>query len=271
MPRGSLLFAALCLVAGCGRVSREDAEDALDQAALATQAQLLMDTIVALGEGAPRTVTPESAARALAAQLDRLIDCADASAEADKVLVDFGTPDRPCEFGGRALSGCAELRILENTAERLVIDHYWVQGARTVCHEDDFSDGALTVDGTATVTWTGPPGARDIVQHDVVWRPTQSGRTVAATGTLSAAAQGDAGALRLTGSQTWATEGADWQLESVDILVAPDDFLPTEGTHVVTNPAGEPISIRYSRSEDGHTTVAVEGGGSSFSFDVFAR
>ncbi|MEZ4267247.1 MAG: hypothetical protein R3F39_12785 [Myxococcota bacterium] len=269
MLRRFVLAALLSLAAACGQVSREDAEDALDQAALAVQAHALMATVVELGKATEAGVPVESAATNLGAAIGRRVTCATTTVTGDTVLVDFGTAARPCTYSGHTLSGCAQLRVLESTADTVVIDHYWLTGSRTDCHEDDFSDGAMTVDGTATVTWVVATKRREIVQHDIVWRENTSSRTSSATGALAETDLAPPTGVRVDGTQTWMTEGASWQLDSSDVALAFDDYLPSAGTHVVTNPSGARITIRYTRSDPALTRVDVSGGGSDFSFDVY--
>lgn len=269
--RPFLPVALLCLVAACGEVSREEAENALDQAALAVQAHALMATIVALAAPTQTEVPIPTAATDLGSAIARRVSCATTTVTDDTVLVDFGTAARPCSYAGRTLSGCAQLRILANSAGTLVIDHYWVTGSLRDCHDDDFSDGAMTVDGTATVTWDLATGRRDIVQRDLVWRANGSTRTTSAEGTLAEHDLEPETGVRVDGAQTWTTEGAAWGFESADIAIGFDDYLPSAGTHVVTNPSGDLLTIQYTRTDDGHTRVEVSGGGNDFSFDVFER
>lgn len=270
LPAIALLAACVPLV-GCGRVSREDAEAAIDQAALASQAEALMAQIVELGGEIPAEGSVEQAAESLATTIRRRIECVDATVSADTVQLDFGAPDRPCAWAGRTLSGCAWLRVLQNTADTVVVDHYWVTGSERDCHGDDFSDGAMTVDGTATVTWTTATGARQVAQHDIVWRQNGATRTASASGDLIEHALSDPAGVRFDGSQEWTSDGAAWRVTSGDIALAWDDFLPRSGTHRVIDPAGDELIITYERDADGRTQVRVEGDGDSFAFEVFER
>ncbi len=265
-----LPVAVLCLASACSQVSREDAEGALDQAALAVQAHALMATVVALAAPTQTGVPIPTAATRLASTIQRLVACATTTAAGDTILIDFGAAARPCLYAGRTLSGCAQLRILANGADTLVIDHYWVAGSLRDCHGDDFSDGAMTVDGTATVTWDLTTARRDILQRDLVWRANSTTRTTSAAGALAEQDLEPKTGVRVDGAQTWTTEGADWQLQSTGVTIGFDDYLPSAGTHVVTNPSGDLITLEYTRTDEGHTRVRVHGDGADFSFDVFA-
>jgi hypothetical protein len=269
LPKHLLPLALLGLTAACGQVSREDAEDALDQVALAVQAHALMATIVELAAPTRTGVPTATAASDLGSSIERLVGCATTTVTDDTVLIDFGTAARPCTYAGRTLSGCAQLRVLENSADTLVIDHYWVASSARDCHDDDFTDGALTVDGTATVTWDLATARRDVVQRDLVWRANSNTRTTSAAGTLAEQDLQPKTGVRVDGAQTWTTEGAEWQLQSTDVSIGFDDYLPSAGTHLVTNPSGALITISYARADNAHTRVQVVGGGSDFTFDVF--
>jgi hypothetical protein len=130
-----------------------------------------------------------------------------------------------------------------------------------------FTNGDVTVDGGATVTWSGSDDSRRVVTEHT-WSDNADGTTVDVIGDHVSRPLEDGvpvwqSGFTLDGTRDWTSETGDWSLDMADLELRLIDPAPQLGTIGVTNPDGKSVEIVYERIDDDTiqaTLVGLRGG-----------
>ena len=229
-----------------------------------TEARAAMDEAFTAERGLAPTAEPieiathftiggavDTAADELRAWVESQIPCATATRDGNTLTLDFGDLADTCTYNGHTYAGVAAITIEKNDAAEVVVTHTWT----------GLTNGVVTVDGGATVTWSAADASRHVV-HDLEW--TDGARTVHATGdrtqTLIDPEAGLAGGIRIDGSRDWTADAGTWDLAIAGVEVRGVDPVPQAGGYTVTNPAGKAMSMAFSRIDDDTIEVTVTTG-----------
>jgi hypothetical protein len=253
-------FLPLALVTGCdaaGEMSGLEALAALgsvDQSARGEQATtevVEVSTDFTIGDAL------ESAAQAIADFWQSQAPCTEVTLAGNVLTVDYGTLDDACSWNGRTYAGVNSLTFASTTPGELEVLHDW----------SGFSDGEVTVDGGATVTWSGEDQTRR-VQTEHTWTAVDDGATVDVvgdhvTGPIDASVPWWQSGFTLDGDRAWTLDGDEWSLVMNGLEWRLVDAAPELGSIDVVAPNGKTLSIVYARVDEGTisaTLVGVRGG-----------
>lgn len=262
MTRHLALTALVALTAALGGcrdasdepLTRQEAEQAVEEARLSTSAEALTYEMVTLTTDFTLGDAVDAAAENLRAFAESQLPCADVSLADKTVTIDFGVTDA-CFYKGRAYTGQTAVRVerVEGTA---VVEHTWTA----------LSDGTLTVDGRATVTWD--PAARSRhVEHDLTW--TDGEHTGAGRGDRTQTVLDGFDGIEVDGERSWTGfAGGEWVLDIDGVEMRLIDPLPQAGTYTLTTPIGKSLSMTFTRKDATTIEVLVESGRRDFTFQV---
>ncbi len=256
------LSLAFCLtmgagLTGCDReepLTREEASEALTEVQISTEANALTGEMVTLTTDFTIGDAVESAAANLRDFVESQIPCATVSRAERTVTIDFGVMGE-CTWKGRSWSGQTAVTV-ERVDGEVQVSHVW----RTL------SDGFLTVDGSASVTWSFEQLSRRVV-HEMSW--TDGEHVASSRGDRMQSLLESRDGLRIDGERGWTgRKGGDWQLDIDGVEVRGLDPVPQAGTYTLENPAGKSLAMSFARVDARTIKVTVSGPRRDFEFDV---
>lgn len=259
-PLFHLLILATALVVGLittgcppkssAPLNDEEAREALDEATFSTQAAALTDDTIEISTNFTIGMAVEQAAGELAEFVRTQLPCNTVTVEGATVTVDYGTLEDGCLYRGHTYAGVHVVTLTRNEPGVVEVAHSW----------QDFTNGTLTVDGAATVTWDANSKTRHVV-HELVW--TNDTRTVEGSGdrtqSLIDEQAGLAGGIQIDGSRHWKTERGQWDLDIDAVQVRGEDPVPQSGTYTLSTPDGKELVMTFTRIDEDTIEVHVEG------------
>lgn len=252
----SLALALGAGLSGCEReepLTREEASEALTEAQLSTQASALTGEMVTL----TTDFTLGDAAAAAAANLRDFVQsqiaCAEVTLDDRTVTIDFGVMGQ-CPWKGRTWSGQTAVTV-EKVDGEIEVTHVW----------SALSDGYLTVDGSATVTWSLEQLSRRVV-HAMSWT---DGEHVASSEGDRTQSLLEGGGLLIDGARSWTgRKGGTWNLDIDGVEVRALDPVPQAGLYTLENPGGKALSMGFERVDSTTIRVTISGPRRDFEFEV---
>ena len=176
------------------------------------------------------------------------------------VTVDFGDLADNCTYNGHTYAGVVMVSIEKNDVGDVQVSHVWT----------GFTNGDLTLNGAATVTWVDETGAREVT-HDVLWTDTD-GREIHATGqrtvTLLDSGQGVEGGIEINGWRHWDSQAGNWELEISGVEARPQDPVPQAGSYSLTTPQSNLVVMSFERQDADTIRVSILANLRSWIFDV---
>jgi len=268
--RVACLALSLSLVASACVDDTEDraaAEAALDEASVAVQAQTIVGSWVELVNAAPAGSTPEERAEELASAVNKLLDCA--SATALGTVVDIALAEEGCPVRSRSLWGHVSVDVGGDTDGHTLT---W----------EALTDGGVTLSGTTVTTraegdsWAVVDSGTLTLDDDVyrfldnrVQTPSAGGLrisgarcTVLDSEASSGAALGPSGTCsEVDASGDEGEAGTDWSsVMSAETELTWTEPVPSEGVHQVTVTAGASesrVDLTYTRHSDVSVNVSA--------------
>lgn len=253
------LVALTAMLGGCRDESdepltRDEADEALAEARLSTGAEALTYEMVTLTTDFTLGDAVEAAAENLRAFAESQLPCADVSLAGKTITIDFGVTDA-CVYKGRAYTGQAAVRV-ERVGRTAIVEHTWTA----------LSDGMLTVDGEATVTWDPATRSRH-VEHDLTW--TDGEQTGAGRGDRTQTLLDGFDGIAVDGERRWTGfAGGEWVLDIEAVEMRLIDPLPQAGTYTLTTPIGKTLSMTFTRKRTNSIEVRIESGRRKFVYEV---
>lgn len=238
-----------------------EAQEAMEEAAFASEAEALtaeeieISTDFTLGEGARK------AAENIRDFYQSQAPCADVTLQDTTVVVDFGV-EEGCTWRGRTWHGQHSVAITKAEGAEVEVLHGWT----------GFTNGRITLDGTARVTWSLAQQSRR-VEHDFTWTrgEKQARGTGDRTQTLLDPSQGIAGGIAIEGQRTWTgPTGSTWYLTIEGVEARPQDPVPQAGTYTLDTPKGKQLTLAFERVDAARIRVTMSSGDRDFSFIVLA-
>ncbi len=240
----------LFLLSACGdTLTTAEAKEAVDQAVSSAKAEGLTTEIVEITTDFTLGDAVEEAAENLRGFVESQIPCSTVSRTGATVSIDFGTLEDACTWNGETYAGVASVTVerVEGTVE---VTHVW----------DGITNGEVTVDGDATVTWDLEGATRNVV-HNLSW--TEGSTTVEATGDrtqyLLDPDAGISGGIGVDGTRTWVTAGDQWELAIDGVEMRAQDPCPQAGTYTLVTPGDKTATLTFTRIDDDTIEVTLEG------------
>lgn len=241
-------------------VTAAEARQALDEAAVATEAASLMGSTIEIGTSFTIGGAVEAAAAELEDFVHSQLPCADIALEQNTLAITYGALEGSCTYQGHTYSGTHAITVSSNDEAQVIVEHVWT----------DLSNGNVTVSGDAMVTWTLQDELSRHVVHELTWTRLSDGLTGTGTGDrLQRGLNGDvAQGLAIDGARTWTGNAGNWDLTIDGVELRWIDPVPQAGIYKLTTPDQKQMSLSFERKDEDTVTVTVASGDHSFDFDV---
>lgn len=254
---GLLLPMLLC---GCTtRMSYREALEAVGEAAFSTRGESLTEDIIEISTDFTIGEAVEDAAAELAAWLESQIDCSTVTLDGPTITVDFGTLDDQCIYNSHTYAGLWAVTIQSNLVDEVVVDHEWTA----------LTDGEVTLDGTAQVTWSSSAHSRHVV-HDVTW--VDEDGTVEASGDrlqeLIDPVEGISAGIVVNGDRDWNSGTGEWSLDIDAVEMRGMDPVPQAGVYTLTTPALKVATLTFTRLDANTIECVLASGSDSWTFEI---
>jgi hypothetical protein len=256
----ALLVALSFATTACGPLTRAEAEEAVLEAKLYSEAAALIGNTAEISEhfsiGSLVSDAVENLQIFYAAQLP----CAATEVRGATLTIEFGVGDGICLHKGMRFSGLHEVSISKNESDDVVVEHVWVE----------LSNGEIEVSGTAEVTWAGADDPSRSISHDLLWTRLSDGRSAHGRGQrVQRPLDGDINwGFSVAGESSWEGESGLWELSLNQIEMRWIDPVPQAGSYGLETPFDKSLTLEFERTAP--TLVAVTGssGRRSYSFEV---
>lgn len=251
------MAATLCL-GGCElqEMGVLEALDALDQLNRSGRGEQATADVIAVSTDFTIGGALQDAAEAIAEFWESQAPCTTVTLEGATATIDYGTLDDACTWNGRTYAGINTIGVSSTTPGELAVDHAW----------SGFTDGQITLDGEAVVTWSGQDWTRRVVTDHAF--TDEQGERIDVHGD-HVAGRIDEGVpvwrsgFTLEGIREWSTRRGDWSLTMEGLELMLIDPAPQTGTSVVTAPNGKQLTVIYDRVDEdtiSATLVGIRGG-----------
>jgi hypothetical protein len=262
MKRALCLLAIPFALSACPKESEltaSEAQESLEQASASSQAEGLTSATVDIATNFTIGEAVEQAASELKAFVDSQLPCAQATLGGATLTVEYGVNPGNCTYRGHTFTGTSAITVSQDDMVGVVVDHQWT----------DLSNGIVTLNGTARVTWNFADQTRHIT-HDLTWTQLASGRTGKGTGdrTEQPLSGGIAVGFQVDGSRSWAGQKGSWDLAIDGVQMQWTDPVPQAGTYSLSTPYDKTVTMTFSRVDADTIKVTVSGPKHDFSFDV---
>ncbi len=262
---GRMTRAAACLLlplllCGCTtRMSYREALAAVAEAAISTRGETLTEDIIEISTDFTMGEAVEDAAAELAAWLESQIDCSTVTLDGHTITVDFGTLEDQCVYNSHTYAGLWAVTIQTNLVDEVVVDHEWT----------GLTDGEVTLDGTAQVTWSSAAHSRHVV-HQVTWADEDG--TVEASGDrlqeLIDPVEGISAGIVVNGDRDWNSGSGEWSLDIDSVEMRGMDPVPQAGVYTLTTPALKVATLTFTRLDAATIECVLASGADSWTFEI---
>ena len=236
-----------------------EAQEALQQASASSQAENLAAASVDISTNFTIGGALEKAAGELKTFIASQLPCAEVTLADATLIIEYGVNPGNCLYRGHEFSGTSAVTVSKNAIDEVLVDHVWTR----------FSNGQVTLDGSARVTWNFGDQTRHVV-HDVTWTQVMSGRTGKGTGdrTQKPLAGGISEGIQIDGTRSWAGARGTWDLAIDGVQMRWSDPVPQAGSYALHTPFDKSVSMSFSRVDQDTIKVTVDGPKRDFSFTV---
>lgn len=257
--------ASALFLGGCPREKEEsltaaEARQALEEAALASEAESLTSSVVEISTNFSIGEAVEQAAMELGNFIESQLPCAEVTLEKGKISTDWGVKPGNCTYEGHTLSGSSSMTISRNDTGDVLVRHEWM----------DLTNGRVTLNGSADVTWSLAEGSRRVV-HEARWTRNSDGKTGVGSGDRTQRTL-DGGVLEgisVDGWRSWQGELGSWDLTIDNAEMRWIDPVPQSGKYTLGTPFNDKaLSLSFRRIDANTIRVTVASGSRDFEFDV---
>lgn len=251
MNRLAPLALLLAVATACDEMGPYEAAQALGEANRSGYGEQATNGVVDVSTDFTIGEALADAAQALADFWDSQAPCTTITVTGNTTTVDYGDLNDDCTWQGRTFGGVTAVTVVATGLGELEVDHDW----------SAFTDGRVTVDGGAIVTWDGLDGTRR-VQTEHVWTDTEGHQVDVVGDHLQGLLDEDAGFLggfTVEGTRDWTSDGDDWSLDMTDLELRLQDPAPQAGSLAVTDPRGRVLSVSYSRVDEDTIEAVLSG------------
>jgi hypothetical protein len=260
-----LLIVTLSLpLAGCPPEEEEplthaEARQALEESALAAQAEALTSSTVEISTNFAIGQAVEAAAEELRDFIASQLPCAEIVVSRGTLEVEYGARGGDCTHHGQTYSGRHTITVERNDQGDVLVNHVW----------EELANQRLSVSGSADVTWSRAEGTRD-VKHELTWTRLSDGRQGTGSGdrTQRALAGGILEGIQIDGSRAWEGEHGRWDLAIDGVQIRWVDPVPQAGSYTLVTPFDKSAILAFERQDADTIRVTVSSGERERSFDV---
>ncbi len=259
----AVLALPLLVLTGCPRDKEEplsagEASQALEQASDAGEAEGLTAASVDISTNFTIGKAVKDGAAELKNFIATQLPCADITLEDATLTIEYGVNPGNCVYKGHTFSGKQVISVEKNDST-VQVHHEWT----------DFSNGVVSLDGTADVTWDKEAKTRHVV-HDSSWTHLKSGRVGHGTGdrVQSLLPGGIGEGIQVDGNRTWDGQRGHWNLAISGVQMRWTDPVPQAGSYTLDTPFDKTVSMSFSRVDDDTIQVTVAGPKKEFAFTV---
>ena len=259
----AVLALPLLVLTGCPREERAltlgEAKAALEQASDAGQAEGLTAASVEISTNFTMGAAVAQGAAELRSFIASQLPCAAITLEDATLSVVYGAKAGECTYRGHTFAGTHLIRIEHNERTEVVVHHEW----------KGFSNGVISLDGKADVTWNFADETRR-VEHTSHWTHLQSGRRGSGSGDRlqSLLPGGLSEGIQVDGVRAWDGDQGHWDLAIDGVQLRWTDPVPQAGSYTLSTPFDKSVSMAFSRVDADRIRVTVTGPKREFSFDV---
>lgn len=245
----------------CTPLTQEEAEEALEEARLHSQALTLIGNTVELSENFSIGQAVEDSIENLHDFYSSQLPCAELTLEEGWLLVDFGAKGDSCQHLGMRFSGRQAVNISLNEENDVIVQHEWT----------DLENGEIKLNGTATVTWSGADDPSREVIHELAWERLSDGRSAEGSGEqVQRPLGGDLSrGFEVTGASSWRGESGLWELEIDQVQMRWIDPVPEAGQYHLQTPfEDKSLTLGFTRASTRKVVVKATSGYREYSIDV---
>jgi hypothetical protein len=256
----------LITLAGCPKkkdtsepLTRSEAQSALEEAQASSSADSLeaanieISTTFTLGGGLTK------AAGEIAAAIQSQLPCADVTVADATLTVEWGVNAGNCTYRGHTFTGTSSISVEKNADNQVLVHHEWT----------DLSNGVVTLNGYADVTWDFDAKERHVVHH-AEWTHQATGRTGVGDGDRTQRPLGGdlSKGIEVDGTRSWTGKQGRWDLAIDGVEWQWADPVPQAGRYTLATPFDKSVSLSFSRVDADTIAVTVAGERGSYSFNV---
>jgi len=250
----------ISLFALCGCVDRpmtlDEAREAVSESVDSARVEVLVADSIEVSTDFTLGGAVEDAVEELRAFWASQVPCADVARDGDTVTVDYGDLSDDCEYNGHTYAGVHTITVVRTDSSDVEVGHAWV----------GFTNGELTVDGTADVTWSGTESSRRVV-HTLEWDDGE--RTLTGSGDRTQARLDPVdGGIVVDGARAWKTSKGEWTLDIDGVEMRAMDPVPQAGSYTLTNPEGKDLVMDFERLDEDTIQVMLTGTRREVVFEV---
>lgn len=236
-----------------------EAQQAVEEASLASQAEGLTSASVEITTSFTIGQAVENAAAEIRDFVASQLPCADISLSGATLTVEYGVNPGNCTYKGHTFSGSHSITVNKNEMGEVEVHHQW----------SDLTNGKVTLNGTADVTWNFDDKSRHVV-HTANWSRNSDGFSVTGEGDrLQTVLEGGIlEGIQVDGSRSWTSPRGTWDLAIDGVQMRWVDPVPQAGSYTLRTPKDKSLSLSFERVDEDTIQVTVSNGKRSFSFDV---
>ncbi|MBN2342672.1 MAG: hypothetical protein JXX29_16635 [Deltaproteobacteria bacterium] len=244
---------------GCDALTREEAAVAVEEMALASQAATLVGGTVEISTNFTLGQAADAAAEELAAFYASQLPCAEVTVSGAQISVEYGAVGGTCVYNGQLWQGRHVVTVSSTDAAGVVVQHTW----------DNLRNGAMSVSGTAEVTWSQGFTERHVV-HELQWMRLSDGREGVGSGDrVQQPLNGEwAEGIVINGEREWEGEAGEWFLDIDGVEARWVDAVPQAGTYRLDTPYDKSATLSFEREDEDTILVTLESGKKAFTFRV---
>lgn len=236
-----------------------EAQQAVEESTLSSQAESLQAASVEITTNFTIGQAVQNAAQEIGSFVASQLPCAEITLADATLTVTYGAKPGNCVYNGHTFSGSHSVTVNKNEQAQVEVHHEW----------ENLSNGKVTLDGTADVTWDFQEKSRHVV-HNVVWTRVLDGFQVNGEGdrTQTVLAGGVLEGIQVDGTRSWTSSRGEWNLTIDGVQMRWVDPVPQAGTYTLLTPKKKTLSLSFDRVDEDTIKVTVANGKHSFSFDV---
>lgn len=242
-----------------GTLTASEALQAVEESTLASQAEGLTSASVEITTSFTIGQAVENAAQEIKAFVESQLPCAAVTLSGATLTVEYGANPGNCTYKGQTFSGTHSITVAKNENAQVEVHHTWT----------DLTNGRVTLNGNADVTWDLSAKSRHVV-HTAEWTRVSDGFKVTGEGdrTQTVLAGGLVEGIKVDGSRSWKSTRGQWDLGIDGVEMRWVDPVPQAGTYSLHTPKGKSLSLGFTRVDEDTIQVKVTNGKRAFSFNV---
>lgn len=240
-------------------LTASEAQQAVQEASLASQAEGLTSASVEITTSFTIGQAVENAAAEIRDFIATQMPCAEVTLTGATLTVEYGVNAGSCTYRGHNFTGTHTISVEKNDTGEVLVHHTWT----------GFSNGVVTLNGNADVTWNFDQQSRRVV-HTAEWTRIADSFKVTGSGdrTQTVLANGILEGIQIDGSRSWTSSRGTWDLAIDGVQMRWIDPVPQAGSYSLTTPREKTLSLSFARVDEDTIQVTVANGSKKFSFNV---